>query len=127
MENEKIIQFLEKYNYDYSKNNDSIHVKLDFSLQARIECKDNKIIVKDMLSGYNLLTGIFNSSLKKAFIYNFFVTLLVGVLYLYLEKKVAGLNLTITFLFFLIWILFISIFYLVKFESFKNQIVNLTK
>lgn len=37
MEKEKVLSFLDKYNYNYSENNNSIFVKLEFAQQAIIQ------------------------------------------------------------------------------------------
>ncbi|NRT13649.1 TM2 domain-containing membrane protein YozV [Flavobacterium sp. 14A] len=66
-------------------------------------------------------------SLKKAFIYNFVGTILFGILSIYSENKENGLNLLGMFLVFITWIILFSTYYIVKLESFKNQIINWTK
>ena len=71
MEKEKVLNFLDKYDYSYSEKNNTIVVKLELSQQVKIELSSNKIIIKDKLTGWNFLTGIIEMSLKNALIYNF--------------------------------------------------------
>ena len=128
MEKEKVLNFLDKYNYSYSEKNNSIIVKLELAQQVKIEFDEpNKIIIKDKLIGWNFLTGMIEMSLKNALIYNFVATILFGILCMYSENKENGLNVIALFLVFLTWIILFSGFYLVKLESFKNQIINWVK
>ncbi|MBP4141895.1 hypothetical protein J3S90_08775 [Flavobacterium sp. P4023] len=128
MEKEKVLNFLNKYGYNYSEKNNTIFVKLELAQQVIIEFNEpNKIIIKDKLIGWNFLTGMIEMSLKKAFIYNFVGTILFGILSMYSENKENGLNLLGIFLVFITWIILFSTYYIVKLESFKNQIINWTK
>jgi ABC-type multidrug transport system fused ATPase/permease subunit len=128
MEKQKVLNFLNKYNFNYSEKNNSIFVKLELAQQIRIEFDEpNKIIIKDKLIGWNFLTGMIEMSLKNAFIYNFVGTILLGILCLYSENKHNGMNLIGMFLVFTTWIILFSGFYIVKLESFKNQLMNWTK
>jgi hypothetical protein len=128
MEKEKTLIFLNKYGYKYFEKNNAIVVKLDFAQEVIIEFNEpNKIIIKDKLVPCNFLTGIIAMSLKSAFIYNFIGTLLIAILYMYLEKIGNKVSLTLVFLAIITWIVLFSGFYLVKLESFKNQIINWTK
>ncbi|NRT13636.1 hypothetical protein [Flavobacterium sp. 14A] len=59
MEKEKVLNFLNKYDYNYSEQNNTIFVKLELAQQVIIEFNDpNKIIIKDKLIGWNFLTGM---------------------------------------------------------------------
>lgn len=128
MENEKVKDFLNKYNYTYTEKNNSIFVKLEFAQQIRIEFDEpNKIIIKDKLVGWNFLTGMIEMSLKNSLIYNFIGTILFGILCSYSENKENGINLNAMFTVFITWIILFSGFYQVKLESFKNQLMNWTK
>ena len=128
MEKEKVLNFLNKYNYNYSEKNNSIFVKLELAQQVKIEFDGpNKIIIKDKLIGWNFLTGMIEMTLKNAFIYNFAGTILLGILCMYSENKENGLNMIALFLVFVTWIVLFSGYYIVKLESFKNQIINCTK
>lgn len=80
MEKEKVIKFLNKYDYNYSEKDNSIFVKLEFALQVKIEFNEpNKIIIKDKLIGWNFLTGMIEMTLKNALIYNFIGTIIFGI------------------------------------------------
>jgi hypothetical protein len=128
MEKEKVLNFLDKYDYSYSEKDNSIFVKLELAQQVTIEFDvPNKIIIKDKLIGWNFLTGIITMSLKNAFIYNFVGLILFGFICLYSENTEKGINLIVLFLVFITWIILFSGFYLIKLEGFKNQIMNWTK
>jgi hypothetical protein len=128
MEIEKVLNFLDKYDYSYSEKDNSIFVKLELAQQVTIEFDvPNKIIIKDKLIGWNFLTGMITMSLKNAFIYNFVGLILLGFICLYSENTENGINLIVLFLVFITWIILFSGFYLIKLEGFKNQIMNWTK
>jgi hypothetical protein len=128
MEKEKVIKFLNKYDYNYSEKDNSIFVKLEFALQVKIEFNEpNKIIIKDKLIGWNFLTGMIEMTLKNALIYNFIGTIIFGIFCMYSENKENGVNAISIFLVFITWIILFSGFYIVKLENFKNQIINWTK
>ena len=128
MEKEKVLNFLNKYNYNYSEKNNSIFVKLELTQQVKIEFDEpNKIIIKDKLIGWNFLTGMIEMSLKNALIYNFVGTILLGILCMYSENEENGLNIIPMFLVYISWIILFSGYYVVKLEGLKNQIINWTK
>ena len=128
MNKEKIINFLDKYNYVYFEKNNAIFVKLELAQQIKIEFNEsNKIIIQDKLISWNFLTGIMEISLKNALIYNFIGTVVLGFIFLYSENKYNGIKLLPLFLIYITWIILFSGFYIVKLESFKNQIINWTK
>ncbi len=128
MEKEKVLNFLNKYNYNYSEKNNSIFVKLELAQQVKIEFDEpNKIIIKDKLIGWNFLTGMIEMSLKNALIYNFVGTILLGILCMYSENEENGLNIIPMFLVYITWIILFSGYYVVKLEGLKNQIINWTK
>jgi hypothetical protein len=128
MEKEKVLNFLDKYDYSYSEKDNSIFVKLELAQQVKIEFDvPNKIIIKDKLIGWNFLTGMITMSLKNTFIYNFVGLILFGFICLYSENTENGINLIVLFLVFITWIILFSGFYLIKLEGFKNQIMNWTK
>ena len=128
MEKQKVLNFLNKYNFIYSEKNNSIFVKLELAQQIEIEFNEpNKIIIKDKLTGWNFLTGIIEMSLKNALIYNFVGMLILGTLTMISANENNGLDF-IPFLFvFSTWVILFSVFYIVKLENFKNQVINWTK
>jgi hypothetical protein len=128
MEKVKVLNFLNKYNYNYSEKDKTIFVKLELAQQVKIEFDEpNKIIITDKLIGWNFLTGLIEMSLKNALIYNFVGTILFGFFCIFSEKKENGLNVIAMFLVFITWVILFSGYYIVKLESFKNQIINWTK
>lgn len=128
MEKDKVLKFLDKYNYNYSEKNNSIVVYLELAQQVKIEFNEpNKIVMKDKLVGWNFLTGMINMSFKNALIYNFVGTIIFGLFCLYTEKMEDGANIIAFFLVFITWIVLFSGFYLIKLENFKSQIINWTK
>ena len=128
MEKEKVVNFLNKYNYNYSEKSNSILVKLELAQQVQIKFEEpNKIIVEDKLIGWNFLSGIIEMSLKNALIVNFVGIILFGYVCIYCENQENGLHILPLFLVFNTWVLLFSGFYLIKLEGFKNQLINWTK
>ena len=125
MEKDNVIKFLNKYGYRYSEKHNSIFVYLEFAQQVKIEFEElNKITISDKLVGWNFLTGIIEMSLKNALIYNFVGTIVLGFMSMYSEMQENSLNFIPLFLIFITWVILFSVFYIVKLEGFKNQIIN---
>ncbi len=126
MKSTEIIKVLQNYNYQYTLNKEVITVNLELSQNVIIDVSNpEKIIISDLLTGWNFLTGMIAMSLKKAILYNFGLTLFFGFLCHYLEF--TNQNYTNLFLLFVSWILIFIIFYLIKLESFKLQLITLLK
>ena len=64
---------------------------------------------------------------KNALLYNFFGTIILGFLCMYSENEVNGLKALPLFLLYITWTILFSGFYIVKLESFKNQLVCFSK
>ena len=127
MNNEKIKNLLDKYSYNYTEENQKIKVTLDFSHQILIDfSQQNKIIISDKLVHWNFLTGGIAMSLKNAMIYNFVGTILFGFFCLYEATKPNNISYICLYLIYITWIVLFSSFYLVKSESFKQQLINWT-
>jgi hypothetical protein len=126
MNSEKIINALDKYDYKYINQKGLIIVKLDYAQQIIIDVTNpDKVIVKDKLVGWNFLTGSIQMNIKNAMVYNFVGLIIFGFL------LVANDNNTQVFLpfflTFIAWVLMWTIFYHVKSESLKQQIISWTK
>ena len=125
MEKERTLEFLKKYDYKFSEEDHKIVVKLDFSHHVYLDFSENdKLKITDKLTGYNFLTGLLSMSFKNAVIYNgimcFFALFIVSIL----NFKGMGNNLLIIFGFIMIQYLSFSLYYLIKLESFKIQLVK---
>ncbi|PZU81542.1 MAG: hypothetical protein DI529_15370 [Chryseobacterium sp.] len=125
MEKEKTLEFLNKYNYKFYEENHKIVVKLDFSQRVYLDFSENaKLKVTDRLTGWNFLTGLLNMSLKNAVIYNAIMSFFAGVIILIVNSKEINSSLLIVFGFCTIQYLFFAIYYLIKLESFKIQLMQ---
>jgi len=125
MEKEKTIQFLKKYDYKFYEENQKIIVKLDFSQRVYLDfSEDDKLKITDKLIGWNLLTGVLSMSLKNAVIYISIMSFFAALITLILNFKGFGNHLLFIFGFCSIQYLFFSIYYLVKLESFKTQLIR---
>ena len=123
---EKIVRKLEKLNYDFERRNNRIIVKLGFSLHAQIEINENKIEIKDRLKNWNFLTGVVEMSLKNSIVFNTFLVLFSGIMFflihLNIERSFLDYLTILIFLIGIFWILLWTMYFLIKFESFKNLI-----
>jgi len=126
---EKIVRKLEKLNYDFETRNNRIIVKLGYSHHAQIEINENKIEIKDRLKNWNFLTGVVEMSLKSSIVFNTFLILFSGIMFFLIHLKVESSYLNyLTILIFLIgifWILLWTMYFLIKFEFFKNLIESI--
>ena len=125
MEKDKILNFLDKFDFNYSNDNQKIVVNLDFAQKVIIELKDgDKIKISDKLTGWNFLTGLISMSLKNAMVYNFVGGIIIGFLFITLQLRNSEINMVPIYLVFILWVLMFSVYYLIKLESFKNQLMN---
>ena len=83
-----------------------------------------KVIVKDKLVGWNFLTGSIQMNIKNAMLYNFVGLILFS--FLLIVKDNHAQVFVPFFLTFIAWVLMWTIFYHVKSESLKQQIVSWT-
>lgn len=126
MEREKIINFLEKFDYRYSVKNQVIEVKLDFSQKVMINLSEtNKIKIYDELVGWNFLTGLLVMSLKNAIIYNFIMSIISAFVLIYLQSLISSINFIPFYFVFILWLLMSIQYYVIKLENFKSRIMNL--
>lgn len=126
MEREKIINFLEKFDYRYSVKNQVIEVKLDFSQKVMINLSEtNKIKIYDELVGWNFLTGLLVMSLKNAIIYNFIISIISSFVFFYLQSLISSINFIPFYFVFILWLLMSIQYYVIKLENFKSRIMNL--
>ena len=125
MNREKILNALEKYGYKYVDQNRKIIVKLDYAQQIIIDISNpEKVIVQDKLVGWNFLTGSIQMSIKNAMLYNFIGLIFFSIMLIGWDNH--SQTLVPFFLAFIAWVLMWTIFYHVKSENLKGQIVNWT-
>ena len=125
MNRDKILTALEKYDYKYVDKSEIIIVKLDYAQQIIIDLTNqDKVIIADKLVGWNFLTGAIQMSIKNAMLYNFIGLILFSFL-LILQEDHSNTFIPF-FLTFIAWVLMWTIFYHVKSESLKKQIVYWT-
>ena len=127
MGKDQIINFLDRYDFNYSVYANHVTVNLDFAQKVMIDFSEpNKIKIKDKLTGWNFLTGLIAMSLKNAMIYNFIGGIIVGILLMSAQIQNSEINFIPFYLVFMLWVLLFSCYYLIKLESFKSQIMALT-
>lgn len=126
MEITKIVKILEENNFKYTLKNDVIVLNLEFSQNVIIDLSNaEKIIISDELANWNFLTGCIKMRLKSAMVYNFILLVVFGFICQY--ASFINQNYTSLFLVFITWIVLFTTFYLIKLESFKLQLIALTK
>lgn len=122
---EKTEDLLKRFDYKYQKTSNEIIIKLAFSQRVIIDFSDpDKVKIKDQLVGWNFLTGLIQMSITSATLFNFIGVLLVTFLFMYLNIWYDGINLLLIFLLFLMWLVFWTLFYLVKAENLKRVLMS---
>jgi hypothetical protein len=122
---EKTEKLLNKFDYNFEKKNSTITIKLDFAQRIIVDFSvPEKIKITDRLVGWNFLTGLIEMSIKNATLYNFIGAIVMTFLFVYLDLEYGGLNLVFFFLGFIIWVLLWTIFYLVKSENIKQNLIR---
>ncbi len=123
---------LKKYNYQVKEQYGEIIVKLDSSVQIKInETEDGRVIITDKLIGYNMLTGVWSMSFKRSIIFNTILAIFYMFLFIYITIGTEKDNTPIVGVFFLIfaysWIILWTIYYLIKIENFKTLLMSWDK
>ena len=122
---EKTEKLLNKFDYKFEKKDSTITIKLDFAQRIIVDFSNpEKIKITDRLVGWNFLTGLIEMSIKNATLYNFIGAIVMTFLFVYLDLEYGGLNLALFFLGFIIWVLLWTIFYLVKSENVKQNLIR---
>lgn len=126
MEQNKIITILEENNYKYSVKNETIIVFLDFSQEVTIDFSNpKKTIITDQLANWNFLTGCIKMSLKNAIVYNFIMLIFFGFFCQY--AAFINQDYTSLLLVFIAWVLLFIVYYLIKLENFKLQVLLMNR
>lgn len=126
MRRDAILKILEENNYKYTLKNDLIIVQLEFAQNVILDFSNpQKSIITDQLVNWNFLTGAIKMSLKNAMLYNFILLIFFWFFCQYAET--INQNYTSLLLIFIGWIILFTTFYLIKLESFKLQLITLTK
>ncbi|MEM6736595.1 MAG: hypothetical protein AAGF85_21890 [Bacteroidota bacterium] len=122
---EKTESLLHKFGYSFSKKNGIIIIKMDFAQRIFMRFSDaGEVIIKDKLVGWNFLTGMFEMSLKNAFLYNFVAALFGTVVIVYFSVELGISYVIFFYLIFLTWIFIWAMYYLIKLENIKRILVS---
>lgn len=122
---DKTEALLEKYDYKFQRDSKELIVKMDFALRVIIDFSDpEKIIIKDKLVSFNLLTGVIEMRIKGAILYNIIGAIIIPFLIVYFDFEYEKINLIFLFLAFIFWVLLWTIYYLMKFESLKQILIS---
>jgi hypothetical protein len=120
MQLNKTEEFLKKFDYNYSRNNEELIVKMNFSHKIFINFSNpEKIIITDKLIGWNFLTGIINMNIKKAVLFNLFWGVILSFIIAFSDLK-SGI---FFFIALMIWVLLWFSFYISKSENLKQILI----
>lgn len=124
MKQEYLIEKLKQYNYKYNIDKDGLTIFLGLGLTMNIIFSDSKkMMISDRLIGWNLLTGVIKMTITQSIIYNsilflFFVFLITGLIVKF------GISLEWLIILYVLIILFWTMYYHVKAEGFKNNLIR---
>jgi hypothetical protein len=119
-----IKNYLERFGYNFNDHGEILSVRLGFSQYMMIDLSNTgKIKMVDRLKGWNFLTGIIETRLKGAMLYNTIGLMAIALIFIMLTGYVANtIILTLIFTALVGYMLLWSAFYLVKAESFRQQV-----
>ena len=113
---------LEKYNYDFSVKGNTLNINLGYSLEIRIDfSQKGKYKITDQLKGWNYLTGMIEMNVSNALIYNVIGLLVITLFFIFLGRTS---NLILFLIPISLWIIVWSVYYVLKSEIFKKQIID---
>ncbi len=129
---EELKSKLKKYNYQVKEQYGEIIVKLDSTVQIKIEeTEDGRVLITDKLLAYNMLTGVWSMSIKSSIVFN--AIMLIFYLFI-ISSVILGVdkgNIQLLGLVFLIiafgWIILWTLYYHVKIENFKTLLMTWDK
>ena len=124
MTKEKIIVFLDDFNFNYTVKNNEIIVKLTLAQEVTIKCITNKITIEDKLKAWNFLTGMIEMDLNKALKFNWIGILLLGSYTIVTEYSQYGFKTATLPLFFCTWFIVFANYYHTNLENFKTQLFS---
>ena len=122
---EKTINNLEKFNYQYSIEKNTIYFDLGYSLELQISFSDNeKLFISKRLTSWNFISGFVEMSLKTAFLFQFIGSLFV--IFLVFSTTFNGNSIPFILLAFvlLLWTITWLLYYHVKAEIMKQAIIR---
>ncbi len=120
---DKIKDFLEVYNYKFELKSNKVDIDLGQKLWVEISFNNNdSILIENCLKGWNPVSGFFNITLKKAFLYNTIGLVISLVLLVFFQFSDTIYDYTYL-LIICIAVNFMWLFnYLIRFEIFKMKI-----
>jgi hypothetical protein len=132
MKKEIIIDRLRRYDYKFVEQLNTKKVKLGFSLEIEIEfTEDDKILIHDRLKSWNILTGVFEMSVKSSLIFNAVFALFNAFIFLLLrtmnESSLVETMTLFVLLIELFWILLWTPYFIIKSENFRRFIENINE
>ena len=123
MEKEKVIYYLNKFDYRHYVLNDTIEVMIESGHQVIINFEDHdKIKVKDKLIPWNYVTGNIKMTLKGSILYNSIGMFILGLICFSSSDKENASLLILLFMLCATIIILFTIHYIIKLENFKNQL-----
>jgi len=113
---------LEQFGYDYTDHGEMLTVRL--SLHVVIDLSEpDKIRLIDRLKSWHFLTGIIETRLKGALVYNTIGLFVISLIFIFLAGYVSDPAILILVFTALVgYILLWTLFYLIKAETFKQQV-----
>lgn len=117
---------LDKYGYVYTEKGNQLAVKLTLNQVIKVDFSDSKkILITDELTSWNLLSGSLTQSLKKALLVQSISTVIIYVVLLNIPDLLSIASFLIKFApIYFGWVILWGMFYLVRAESMKRQIIS---
>lgn len=120
------MESLKRLNYRYQEKNDNVIIFLGLGLYCIVENKDKFVKVHGKFLNWNFLTGFYRLNIEMIPVYlSVWIGVLISMYYIYgLPSFLSDFILIVLFIWQTIW----SVFYLIKFYSFKSMLeILLTK
>lgn len=120
--NEKVINKLDLFGYNYSVSDETITIRLEFSLLIIIQFSSSKVSITDRLKSWNFLTGSIAMSIKQSMLFNFIGMIIGMILFIFINERIIHYDLIAVFIFVVFWILIWTFYYLIRSELLKKEI-----
>jgi len=117
--------FLKKFNYPFLRGHNRLVVELKYSQRLIIDFSDTeKIVIEERLESLNFLTGLLGMNMKDAIIYNAIGLPIIGfLLSVLMDISIVQPELCFLLLAMVLWVVLWTIYYVMKFENLKRQLI----
>ncbi|AUS04822.1 hypothetical protein [Pseudotamlana carrageenivorans] len=118
---EKTAEFLENFDYKYTRQGNTLTIILAYNHRIFMDFKNpNKITIKDQLVTWNFITGVLKMSIRKAIILNLVCSMILSIIIAFFNFKIGA----IVFFCLVLWTTYWSVTHITRYENLKHILTH---